>query len=68
MEEYHTPDGKLSLKIADNCDGAPKTVGWNEYYSAINPAVKDIALGADPKQSLDQAAKVIDDQLKKYQQ
>jgi multiple sugar transport system substrate-binding protein len=68
MQEYQTPDGKLSLKIADNSDGAPQTVGWNEYYSTINPAVKDIALGADPKKTLDQAAKVIDDQLKKYQQ
>ncbi|MDQ4504290.1 extracellular solute-binding protein [Sinomonas sp. ASV322] len=66
MEEYHTPDGQLSMKIADNCDGAPRTVGWSEYYSAMNPAVKNIALGADPEKTLNETAKAIDDQLKKF--
>ncbi|WP_158074092.1 substrate-binding domain-containing protein [Micromonospora sp. CB01531] len=66
LEEYQKPDEQLALKVADNCDGAPRTVGWNEYYAAINPAVKDIALGADPEKTLRGTAKHIDDQLKKY--
>lgn len=56
----------LATSVADNAFGPPKTVGWFDYFSAMNPAVKDIALGADPKTRLDQVATQIDGLLAKY--
>jgi len=56
----------LATSVADNAYGPPKTVGWFDYFSAMNPAVKDIALGADPQARLDQVATQIDGLLAKY--
>lgn len=56
----------LAAKVADSAFGPPKSVGWFDYFSAMNPAVKDIALGADPKDRLDQVAAQIDGLLAKY--
>jgi multiple sugar transport system substrate-binding protein len=43
-----------------------KTPGWFDYFNAANTAVKDIALGADPAQRLQEAASQIDKLLAKY--
>lgn len=56
----------LSASVADGAFGPPKSVGWFDYFSAMNPAVKDIALGADPQARLDQVAIQIDGLLAKY--
>ncbi len=56
----------LATSVADGAFGPPKTVGWFDYFSAMNPAVKDIALGADPQARLDQVAAQIDGLLAKY--
>ncbi len=56
----------LATSVADSAYGPPKTVGWFDYFSAMNPAVKDIALGADPKTRLDAVATQIDGLLAKY--
>jgi multiple sugar transport system substrate-binding protein len=56
----------LATSVADGAFGPPKTVGWFDYFSAMNPAVKDIALGADPQARLDQVATQIDGLLAKY--
>jgi multiple sugar transport system substrate-binding protein len=47
---------------------APLTPGTLEYETAMNEAIKDIALGADPEPRLHQAAQEIDDTLSKYKQ
>jgi multiple sugar transport system substrate-binding protein len=47
---------------------APLTPGTLEYETAMNEAIKDIALGADPESRLHQAAQEIDDTLSKYKQ
>jgi len=56
----------LAATVADASYGPPKSVGWFDYFSAMNPAVKDIALGADPKTRLDAVATQIDGLLAKY--
>ena len=56
----------LAVSCANNAYGPPKTVGWFDYFSAVNPAVKDIALGADPATRLHEAATQIDGLLAKY--
>lgn len=56
----------LALSSALAAYGPPKTVGWFDYFSAVNPAVKDIALGADPATRLKEAAVQIDGLLAKY--
>lgn len=60
------PVNMLALSSAINAYGPPKTVGWFDYFSAVNPAVKDIALGADPATRLHEAAAQIDGLLAKY--
>jgi len=45
---------------------SPLTAGTLEYETAMNEAIKDIALGADAAARLHQAAKDIDDVLAKY--
>jgi ABC-type glycerol-3-phosphate transport system substrate-binding protein len=47
---------------------APQTPGTLEYETAMNEAIKDIALGADPATRLHQAAQKIDSVLAKYKQ
>jgi multiple sugar transport system substrate-binding protein len=57
---------KLGTNVADHAFGPPKSMGWFDYFSAINPAVKDIALGADPQARLNDVATQIDGLLAKY--
>lgn len=56
----------LAVSCANNAYGPPKSAGWFDYFNAVNPAVKDIALGADPATRLHQAAAQIDGLLAKY--
>lgn len=56
----------LGTNVADHAFGPPKSVGWFDYFSAINPAVKDIALGTDPQTRLNDVATQIDGLLAKY--
>jgi multiple sugar transport system substrate-binding protein len=60
------PDYRLASLVARSAYPPPRTVGWFDYFNAVNPAVKDIALGADPKERLRQAARQIDGLLAKY--
>jgi multiple sugar transport system substrate-binding protein len=57
---------QLANEVAAKAYPPPKTVGWFDYFNAVNPAVADIALGADPQQRLTEAAKQIDGLLAKY--
>jgi multiple sugar transport system substrate-binding protein len=66
MPEYQHPIQQLAVKLSETNSPAPRTVGWFDYFNTINPAVKDIALGADPAQALHAAAQKIDQNLKKY--
>lgn len=67
LPDYHGQAQKLAVATARQSSfGAPKSVGWFDYFNAVNPAVKDIALGADVAKTLDAAAKQIDAGLAKY--
>ena len=57
---------QLSAALSAASYPAPRTPGWFDYFNAINPAVKDIALGADPASTLHQTAVRIDGLLAKY--
>jgi multiple sugar transport system substrate-binding protein len=57
---------QLAEAVAGTAYAPPQTVGWFDYFNAVNPAVSDIALGADPQQRLTQAAQQIDGLLAKY--
>lgn len=56
----------LAVSTAAAGFGPPRTPGWFDYFNAVNPAVKDIALGADPATRLHQVASEIDGLLSKY--
>ncbi len=58
---------KLAAALSAVSHPAPRTPGWFDYFNAINPAVKDIALGADPAATLHDTATRIDGLLAKYQ-
>jgi multiple sugar transport system substrate-binding protein len=66
MTEYQGAKQKLAAALAKQSSGAPRSVGWFDYFNAMNPAVKDIALGADPATTLHSTAKQIDQLLAKY--
>ena len=57
---------QLSVKMGTASDPAPRTVGWFDYFNAVNPAVANIALGADPATTLHNTAEQIDRLLAKY--
>jgi multiple sugar transport system substrate-binding protein len=59
-------DYRLASAVARAAYPPPRTVGWFDYFNAVNPAVQDIALGADPAARLHQAAQQIDGLLAKY--
>ncbi|MNC64515.1 hypothetical protein D3C75_1147290 [compost metagenome] len=44
----------------------PLTPGYLEWESNFNKAAEDIKNGTDPKKALDDAASLIDTQLRKY--
>jgi multiple sugar transport system substrate-binding protein len=60
------PDYRLASIVAQAAYPPPRTIGWFDYYNAVNPAVKDIALGADPAKTLHAVAQRIDGLLAKY--
>jgi len=67
MEEFKTLQPfQLAAKLSTVSHGAPRTAGYFDYFNAMNPAVKDIALGADPQATLTDAAGKIDRLLAKY--
>jgi multiple sugar transport system substrate-binding protein len=66
MDEYLGTKQKLAVALAKQSSGAPRSVGWFDYFNAVNPAVKNIALGADPATTLHETAKQIDQLLAKY--
>ncbi len=66
MEEYHGPKQQLAVALAKASSPSPRTPGWFDYFNAMNPAVKNIALGADPAGTLHAAATEIDALLAKY--
>jgi ABC-type glycerol-3-phosphate transport system substrate-binding protein len=57
---------KLALDLTKAGHAPPITAGYLEYFSAINAAVKDIALGASPADRLPKVAKEIDGLLAPY--
>jgi multiple sugar transport system substrate-binding protein len=59
-------DYRLASLVAQKAHPPPRSAGWFDYFNAVNPAVKDIALGADPAQRLTAAAQQIDGLLAKY--
>lgn len=64
---YQTdPVAILCAKVGERAFGSPKSVGWLDYVNAVNPAVKDIALGVDVEERLHTTAAQIDRLLAKY--
>ncbi|WEK51611.1 MAG: extracellular solute-binding protein [Candidatus Kaistia colombiensis] len=57
---------QLAAAVAATAYAPPQTVGWFDYFNAVNPAVSDIALGADPQKRLTNAAQQVDGLLAKY--
>jgi multiple sugar transport system substrate-binding protein len=67
MSEFATEQPfKLASALSDASYSVPRTPGYFDYFNAMNPAVKDIALGADPAQVLPATAAKIDRLLAKY--
>lgn len=66
MPEYSQEKQRLAVSLIQKSSPAPRSVGWFDYFNAVNPAVKDIALGANPAQTLTSTAKLIDRNLAKY--
>jgi multiple sugar transport system substrate-binding protein len=63
---YDDQVGKLAIDLTKHGYPPPITPGYLEYFQAMNTAVKDIALGADPEQRLHEVAKQIDELLSNY--
>ncbi|HMR33098.1 MAG TPA: extracellular solute-binding protein [Geminicoccaceae bacterium] len=57
---------KLASALSDASYSVPRTPGYFDYFNAMNPAVKDIALGADPAKMLPDTAAKINRLLAKY--
>jgi len=66
MQEYQGQQQQLAVALAKASSGAPRSVGWFDYFNAMNPAVKNIALGSDPAGTLHSTATQIDGLLGKY--
>lgn len=64
--DYTEPVDKLGVALIEGGYSQPITPGYTEYFSAMNTAIKDIALGADVESRLDKAAVEIDDYLEVY--
>lgn len=63
---FDSIDFRIGVAIAESSYSVPKTPAWFEYQNQMNQSIRDIALGADPAATLDQAAAAIDQQLAKY--
>lgn len=57
---------RLAASLSAASYSVPRTPGYFDYFNAMNPAVKDIALGADPARVLPDTAARIDRLLAKY--
>jgi multiple sugar transport system substrate-binding protein len=57
---------KIAQALSAASYSVPRTPGYFDYFNAMNPAVKDIALGADPAKVLPETAAKIDRLLAKY--
>lgn len=57
---------KMASALSESSYSVPRTPGYFDYFNAMNPAVKDIALGADPGKVLPETAAKIDRLLAKY--
>jgi multiple sugar transport system substrate-binding protein len=57
---------KMAQALSDASYSVPRSPGYFDYFNAMNPAVKDIALGADPAKVLPDTAAKIDRLLAKY--
>ena len=57
---------KMASALSASSYAVPRTPGYFDYFNAMNPAVKDIALGADPAKVLPETAAKIDRLLAKY--
>ena len=57
---------KMASALSASSYSVPRTPGYFDYFNAMNPAVKDIALGADPAKVLPETAAKIDRLLAKY--
>lgn len=67
IPEYKTdPVNILAANVAAGAYGPPVSVGWLDYLNVVNPAVKDVALGADVAERMHSAAGRIDKMLVKY--
>jgi multiple sugar transport system substrate-binding protein len=67
MSDYTTEQPfELATALSNASFSAARTPGYIDYFNAMNPAVKDIALGADPAVVLPQTADKIDRLLAKY--
>lgn len=66
MPEYRGPKQQLAVALARASSPSPRTPGWFDYFNAMNPAVKNIALGADPAGTLHAVAQQVDTLLAKY--
>jgi multiple sugar transport system substrate-binding protein len=66
MTEYHGAKQQLAVALANSSSPSPRTPGWFDYFNAMNPVVKNIALGAGPASTLHAAAQQIDTLLAKY--
>lgn len=67
MSEFATEQPfKMASALSDASYSVPRTPGYFDYFNAMNPAVKDIALGADPAKVLPDTAAKIDRLLAKY--
>jgi multiple sugar transport system substrate-binding protein len=63
---YSDPIQQISINEIKAGYAPPKTPGFLEYFSAMNTAVKDIALGAAVEDRLKKASKEIDGLLAPY--
>jgi multiple sugar transport system substrate-binding protein len=66
MREYQGTKQQLAVALAKASSPSPRTPGWFDYFNAMNPVVKNIALGADPAGALHAVASQIDTLLAKY--
>ncbi|GAA4849885.1 sugar ABC transporter substrate-binding protein [Paenibacillus vulneris] len=67
-KEFPNSIMKLAAREArETAVARPKTPGYLEWENNVNKAFEDIKNGSDPKKALDDAATLVDSQLKKYQ-
>lgn len=63
---YKGPAQQLAIAASKRYVGCPQTPGWADYFSIANSTIKDIALGADVRATLDRAAGQVDARLNAY--